>query len=281
MIAAFLALGAAISWGFADFFGGIQAKRHAILTILVVGQTAGLVVLAVVVVVRGQDMPGSAAILAAVLGGLAATAGLALFYRALAAGQISLVTPIAAIGVVVPVLGGVAQGERPGSVQVAGIMLAICGVVIASREHGAAGVDGSQVRTTITLALGAAVFLGLGIIGLDAGANDDAFWTILIFRGVTVALVIAIAIAVRHRPRPGASDGRIIVLIGLLDVLGFTLLAIATTKGLLSVVVVLASLYPVVAVALAHHRLGERLRSVQRLGVVVAMVGVLLIAGGS
>ena len=278
MLAIALALGAAVSWGFADYFSGIQARRHSILTILLFGSSAGLLAIAVAVAVRGVEAPGTKAIVSASLAGVAATVGLAFFYRALAMGQISLVTPIAAVGVVVPVLGGVIQGERPSPIQVAGIVTVICGVAIASREHDSGG---TSARATIFLAVGAAVFLGLGIVGLGVAADDDPYWTILIFRGVTVGIAIVVALAVRHRPAAGGADARIIVLLGLLDVLGFTLLAVATTEGLLSIVVVLAALYPVVAIALARARLGERLRSDQALGVTLALLGVLLIAGGS
>lgn len=204
--------------------------------------------------------------------------GLAFFYRALAIGKISLVTPIAAAGVMVPVLAGVVQGERPGGLQVAGIVAAICGVIVASRES-ANGGRGSA-RATIALAVASAVFLGFGIVGLDVAADDDPYWTIMLFRGAVVGLAIGAAAAVRHVPAPGVADARMIALFGVLDVVGFTLLAVASTKGLLSIVAVVASLYPIIAGGLAHARLGERLRRDQAIGVAVALLGVLLIAGG-
>lgn len=281
MLAIALALGAAVSWGVADYLGGIQARRHPVLTILLIGQSVGLVGVVIVVASTAGAPPGPEALITAAVAGLVATAGLALFYRALSVGLISIVTPIAATGAVVPVLAGVIQGEQLSALQLIGIVAALCGVVLAARELNASAGDDGRVnaRLSALLAVAAGACFGFGLVGLDHAAEEDALWTIQVFRGVNVAVVVLLALALRHRPRPGRADAPVIATLGALDVLGFALFAVASTKGLLSVVAVIAAMYPLIAISLAYAWLGERLGSGQRVGVVLALLGVALISG--
>ena len=137
----------------------------------------------------------------------------------------------------------------------------------------------SNARLSALLAVAAGACFGFGLVGLDHAAEEDALWTIQVFRGVNVAVVVLLALALRHRPRPGRADAPVIATLGALDVLGFALFAMASTKGLLSVVAVIAAMYPLIAISLAYAWLGERLGSGQRVGVVLALLGVALISG--
>jgi len=58
------------------------------------------------------------------------------------------------------------------------------------------------------------------------------------------------------------------------------LFILATGRGLLSVVGVLGSLYPVVTVILARFVLSERISWTQGAGVVVTLLGVVALAAG-
>ena len=79
---------------------------------------------------------------------------------------------------------------------------------------------------------------------------------------------------------PGAGDLPLLVTIGIFDVSANAMLAVALTKGLVGLVAVLSSLYPVVTVLLARAVLGERVAAAQRVGIVLALGGVALIAAG-
>src|SRR5918995_1011540 len=141
MLAAALALASSLSWGFSDFLGGFQSRRHALLAVLMLSQGLAFALLLIAVAAGAPTEHDTAATLwAAGVGGLGLLA-LVAFYRALAIGTMSVVAPISATGVAIPVLVGLLSGERPGVLQIAGMALACAGVVLASREAPAADAE--------------------------------------------------------------------------------------------------------------------------------------------
>lgn len=252
------------------------------LAVLAISQPAGLVLIALLIALTGADSISAGKLAIAFLAGAASLGGLAAFYSAMAMGTVSVVAPIAALGVVVPVVFGLAQGESPAAIQLAGLVPAIAGVVVLTYEGRP---EHAETATASRLSIGLAIVAGLGFgiffIGLDAAAADRPGWAILAVRvgGVTTVLV-ALLLA---RPRfDGVSAAwPVLIVIGAFDVLANALFAIASTKGLLPVVAVGSSMYPAFTVALAHAVLGERLATLQWMGVVLALAGVVMIAAGS
>jgi len=280
MVPILLALGASLFWGVGDFIGGVQSRRWPVLTIVLISQTAGLIVVGVLVAARAADPPGLQASVASIGAGLVGALALATFFRAFAVGKISVVAPIVATSAIVPVVGGLVQGERPAALQLIGIATAIVGVVLVAREQAAPGGESRGSRLAIVLALATALLFGLALVGLDLGAADDAYWSVLIFRIVTVSAMVAALVALQRRPTITRRDFRLIVLVGILDVAATLMFAVAASTGLLSVVGVLSSLFPVVTIALARVRLGELLGRHQLIGAVLTLVGVAMIAAG-
>src|SRR5436190_14926948 len=134
MVAVLLALSSSLCWGTADFLGGLQSRRRPLVTVLLVAQVAA-VALGVLFVVASRDpFPDLGPAALATGAGAAGCAALAAFYRGLAIGTMSIVAPISATGAAVPVLVGIVEGERPGPLQVAGIAVAMVGIVLAARE---------------------------------------------------------------------------------------------------------------------------------------------------
>jgi len=163
-----LALASSLCWGVSDFVGGLQSRRRALLKVMFVSQAVGLLFLGVLLAARGQGPPPLRHLLPAIGGGLAGLIALTGFYRGLSIGTMSIVAPISATGSAVPVVVGIAQGERPGAVQIVGIVAALIGIVLASREHGP-GTDrpsAAAARASIGLALVAAVGFGLFFVGV-------------------------------------------------------------------------------------------------------------------
>jgi len=174
---------------------------------------------------------------------------------------------------------GVATGDRPGAVQVAGILLALAGVALAAREEAPEG-GGARLAVGAGLAAGAAVGIGLFLVGMDAAGDEDVLWALAAARLTSVVLLAAAVLATRPdvgavRPHMGA-----VAAIGMLDLGANALFTVAATEGLVSVASVCSSLYPVVTIVLAASLLGERVRRVQGLGVVLVMLGVVGIAAG-
>ncbi len=280
MLGIALALGSSLCWGVSDFLGGVQSRRLPLLRVMLVTQAVGLAGIAVLLAIRGRPAPALHHLLPAIGGGVAGLAGLTCFYRGLAIGTMSIVAPISATGVAVPVIVGIAGGERPAGVQIAGILAAGVGVVLASREVGAEPVAAARARASIGLALVAALGFGLFFVGLRAGARSDPWWAAFAGRGTSTALLCLAALAVSSARSGGWRLPPVLLLIGLLDVGANVLFALATRHGLLSVVSVLSSLYPLATVLLARAVLGERVARVQEMGIAVALAGVLLIAAG-
>jgi uncharacterized membrane protein len=279
--AVLLALGSSLSFGIADFFGGVVTRRHAVVVVLLVSQTVGLAGIALVVLVRGDGPPDALFVPLALAASVLGVVGLAALYRGLATGMMSVVAPIAATASCVAVVAGFVTGETPTRLQNAGIALALGGVILVSlaRSEGEAR---SRLAAGAGLGLVAAATFGAFLIAFDRAATDDPYWATLVLRIGSVALLATVALAVGPRPSRalGAATFLLLGAIGLLDVAGNALFAVASTKGAVGVVAVLTSLYPVVTVALARFVLKERLQARQAVGVVCALAGVALIAAG-
>jgi drug/metabolite transporter (DMT)-like permease len=281
-VAALLALLSSLLWGGADFLGGTISRRHQAALVVGASQAAGLLAIAVVAVAAGALGDDTGYLPWAVLSGLAGVVGLVSFYAALAAGTMGVVSPIAALGVVVPVLAGLGQGERPGGWQLVGIVVAIAGVVLASGPE----LSGRAGARPVLLAGVAAVGFGVALLAIAKGSEHSTLMTLTTMRLTSVtllgtALVVALA---RGGQRSDYRLGRrvlaLVALVGIADLAANLTFGLASRRDDVSVVSVLGSLYPVVTVLLARALHDERLGRLQTLGVAGALAGVALIATG-
>ena len=279
MVAVALGLAAGISWGIADFLGGLKSRQLNVLSVLLVSQVAGAVLVAAIVAARGEGPPATEYLVYGVLGGLSGLAGLAAFYRGMAVGAMAVVAPISATGAAIPVTVGLATGDRPGVLQMVGLALALVGVVLAAREV-ADGTRAAQLAAGTGLALLAACGFGGFFVGMDAASDGDVLWALLVSRVFDVLVLAGVALALRSRHDFSRPDLRDMAAVGFFDVTANALFAFASTRGLVSLVAVLASMYPVVTVVLARLVLRERVSRIQEVGVAVAIVGVAAIAAG-
>jgi uncharacterized membrane protein len=281
VVAVALGLGTALCWGLGDFLGGLRTRRLTLAAVLLVSQLTGLAAIAVLVAVTGPAGPALGDVAPALAAGVCQLAGIAALYRALAIGTMSVISPISASGAaVLPVIVGVATGERPGALQVAGMGAAFLGVVLATRTSGSDG-DATASRRGLALALAAALGFGGFYVGMNAAVEGaEPFWALLSARA-SAGLVLVVAL-LWLRPRVGARppDLPSLAAIGLIDVSANVCFTLGAETGLLSVVSVLASLYPVTTVLLARALLNERLVAAQGAGVAIALAGVALIAAG-
>ena len=274
-----ISLASSLSWGVSDFLGGQQSRRLPVLGVLAVSQPIGLILIGILIVLFGADPIPADKLAIAALAGAASLGGLWAFYAAMAMGTVSVVAPIASLGVMVPVVIGLAGGDVPATVQLIGLVPAIAGVVILGYEESPE--EARVARRSIVLAILAGLGFGIFFTALDLAATDRPGWAILAVRVGGVATV-AVALLI-SRPRLSLASGSIaaLVTIGVFDVLANALFAVASTKGVLPVVAVGGSMYPAFTIALAYLVLGERLARVQWMGVVLALLGVVLIAAGT
>jgi drug/metabolite transporter (DMT)-like permease len=277
-LALVLALGSSVVWGTADFAGGSLSRRLPVLGVTLISQGAGFVALLVAVAVRGEV--GSRSFLLGLAAGVGGGLGLAAFYRALALGTMSVVSPIAACGALVPFLVSLATGERPSPIALAGAVAALAGAVLASLEERRAAAASPARARAVVLAVVAAIALGLFVYFLGLGSRQgDPLSTLVGARVGSLAVLLGVAAVLRAPVSIARSSIAAVAAVGLADVLANALFAVASTHGLLALVSVLGSLYPVVTVLLAHVLLGERLTRAQRAGVALALGGVAVIAG--
>ena len=274
-----LALGSSISWGISDFLGGLQSRRYSALSVLLVSQPVGAVLaFAVAILVAREPLP-AAEFGIAMAAGASVLVGLGAFYHGMALGSISIVATVGALGVLVPVVGGLIQGERPTAVQAVGAALAIIGVILVSREPDPEWRQANRVA--IGFAAIAALGFGFFLLLIDRAAETDPMWAVAAARIGGVMLLAAAAL--RLQPALSCGDRATVaalLAIGFFDILANSLFAFASTEGILPLVSVAGSLYAAVTILLARVILGERLAPSQRGGVLLSLAGVGLIAAG-
>jgi drug/metabolite transporter (DMT)-like permease len=274
-----LALSASLIWGFADFGAGVGARRLPVFVVGAITQGAGLVLAGIVVIAVGRAVPSSTQLAWAAFAGLVGVIGLSAFYRALAVGTMGVVGPITATASVVPLAYGLARGERPSTLQGIGVGLALLGVIAASLERLPDG-GGRRLGIGVGLALLAALSFGGALIGLSRAASGGVAWATLTMRIVALPLMVAAAFAFRSGAASWPRGWLLLVGVGIGDTGATMLYAIASTRGLLSIVAVLSSLYPIVIVTLARVLLKEKVAPPQLAGVAIALTGVALISAG-
>lgn len=278
-MAILLGLGAALTYGAADFFGGLSTKRSNEFSVVVCSQVIGSALL-LAALPFFLDAPFTIEAFAWGMGsGLGGGLGVLLLYRGLALGRMSVVAPTTGvIAASVPVLAGLLFGERPGVLSLIGVVVALIAVVLVSASPDHAGRrDGySGMRE----AVGAGVGFGGFFILLSLGGEDTGLWPLIGSRAASLGIVTLIALSMGRSLRPAPGSLRLIAAAGILDVAANLLFLEATRVGLLSLVAVLTSMYPGATVVLARFVLHERLHRLQLVGLACAALGVALIAGG-
>lgn len=274
-----LALGAAVAYGLSDFVGGVSGKRASVWAVALVAQLAGTVVLLLALPWSGGT-PTGADLAWGSLAGVGSGVGTSFLYRGLAGGRMGVVAPVSGVGAaLVPVLTGLALGERPGPLAALGMVLALPGIWLVAREPARAGEPtGGDGGFTDGLLAGAGfgfLFVALSRIGEDAGLLPLACNQAV---GAVVVIVVAALLRASWLPREGpAAWGAISGVLGALATLGFVA---ATHGGYLSVAAVMTSLYPAFTVLLAATVLRERIHGMQAAGLLLSGAAVVLVALG-
>jgi drug/metabolite transporter (DMT)-like permease len=304
-----LALAAAILYGTADFLGGVASRRASVFAVLALTVPTGAVVMVAVALLGGTPWvsgllghgglgsPTSigdwSAVGWAALSGVCGAAGLIAFYAGFATAPISVVAPVAAlVSAVLPVGVAVAEGERPGASVIAGGLLCLIAIVLVSTQsahqagHRGEGEQPGERRRggsgrLLALGYGAAAGVGFGLffLFLKSAGQSGVLWPVAISRSAGTVVALGIALATGTRPWRQRDGGvvRIALVSGTLDAAANVCYVLATRAGLFGLAVVITSLYPGTTVLLARFLLGERMRWLQRAGLLMAAVGVVLV----
>jgi uncharacterized membrane protein len=279
-MASFLALFSSLLWGTADFFGGKLTKKYKSLAVTGVSQSFGLLFGLVIMLITSSwfapTLSWSNYFLPGVFAGTLGFIGLVAFYAGLATGRMGVVSPISSLSALIPLTVAFINGEKPSVVQLTGMAVALIGAFCAS---GPEIKDGISIRPLVYAVIAAFGFGG-AITFIAQGSKSSAIMTMTTMRFTT--FIIALVLFAKYKTAGGFSKRDIPILIGIggADFFGNLLLGIATTKGLVSLAVVLGSLFPIVTALLAYKLLHERLHKLQYLGIGLAIFGVIIISLG-
>lgn len=268
-------LSCAVTWGAGDFSGGFATKRGNVLSVVLISQMIGLLLLVLLAVSFAEPVPALSHMTWGSIGGIFGALGLLTFYPALANGMMSIIAPISAIvTAVVPIGFAFFLEGLPGSVQLAGFSVALVAVWALSSQS----TSGNIKKRELVQALIAGMGFGLFFVCIDRASEGGIFWPLVSARVASISL-IALLIVINRKPMfPGHQGILFIALAGILDSLGNAFFALAAQQGRLDVAAVLGSLYPVSTVILAGMILKERLQPRQWFGVIAAASALVLIA---
>jgi uncharacterized membrane protein len=279
-MASLLALFSSLLWGTSDFYGGKLSKKHPALAVTAVSQAIGLGIGVTIVLVSTSwikpDLSWGGYFLPGIMAGSLGFIGLVAFYSGLATGRMGVVAPISSMSVLIQITIAFINGEQPTSFQILGMSIALLGAVCASGPE----IKGGFAVRPIILAVIAACGFGGAVTFIAKGSETSALMTMTTMRFTT--FIVALFLFARFRSVGGLSkkDLPILILIGGADFAGNLLLGVATTKGLVSVAVVLGALYPIITALLAYKFLNEILHKIQYLGIAFAITGVAFISLG-
>jgi hypothetical protein len=279
-MSAFLALFSSLLWGGADFLAGNLTKKYKAVAVAAVSQSFGLLCGVLVILFSSSwlapNLSWDGYLIPGVLAGLMGFAGLIAFYAGLATGRMGVVSPISSLSVFIPLGVAIFGGEKLTTIQIIGICVALLGGFCASGPEIRGGVSAKPLIFATIAAFG----FGGAITLIAKGSQTSAIMTMTTMRCTT--FIVALLLLARFRTFGGFSkkDLPILIIIGAADFFGNLLLGVATTKGLVSLAVVLGSMFPIVTAMLAFKFLHERLHKVQYLGVALAISGVVILSLG-
>ncbi len=268
----------ALMYGTGDFCGGLASRKQPTVVVLFFSQLVGLAGALVAALALGQVLPRPADLLWGIAAGVTGTAGLAALYRALASTLVAVASPVAAVtGAVIPVLLGIAAGERPGTLAWVGIGLAVPAIaLLAGGPAGKAG--GGVVRRAALLGTAAGVGFGLDFFCISRTSHESGLWPLAAARVATITLVSVFALVGRRSLRPRTDGLAVLLLAGALDMGANIAFLLAARMGLLTITAVITSLYPGPTVILAMIVFREKLTVARALGLLLALGGVACIS---
>ena len=281
-MASLLALLSSALWGAADFFGGKLSKKYAPIVVLGMTQAIGLLFGITLVLLNGElfgSNPPNAVgdggyFVAGALAGISGYIGLICLYAGLSTGRMGVVSPISSLSAVIPLTFALVTGEVLTVAQGVGVVIALAGAFCASGPELSQGLSPKP----LFLALGAAAGFGTAMTFMSIGSESSALMTMVMMRSTTFLVTITLVIRYRTLGNFSKSEIPVLIFVGVADFSANLLLGVATNFGLVSLVMVLGSIYPIVTALMAFKFLHERLHRIQYVGIVLAVAGVALIS---
>ncbi|MGI9104206.1 MAG: EamA family transporter [Terriglobales bacterium] len=289
LTAPILSLSAAVSWGAADFSGGIATKAANPFRVVVVAHFAGLIFMLALALFSGEPAPAMRALAVGAAAGMVGGIGLAAFYKSLAVGTMGINAPLSSvITALLPLSFSFVTEGLPNAVRIFGFVLALISIWVIAAPH--------QIGARRQQGVGLAVVAGIGFGGflllMRVAGTSGVFWPLASARAASCALMLLIVVAsgdvqsARCELRGGTASTspfalstlHYMIIAGILDSGANALYVAAAQRGRLDSAAVLSSLYPASTVILARVVLKERLSKMQAAGMVAALAAVALIS---
>lgn len=274
IVSAGFSLAAVVCWGTSDFTGGYASKRSDAFLVTLLAHTSGFVLMLVLSLATHAPLPSRTSELWALAAGALGGTALAMFYRALAMGNMGLTAPVAAVlAAAIPTAYGMTLQGIPHSIALIGFLLAGLGIWLISRPEG---------RITRPKGLSMAVIAGLGFAGfficINRTGDSSVLWSSAHSRFASLVLVALIVLARPGRHSLDPRDAFLALFAGALDVTGTAFFIRADQTGRFDAAVVLVSLYPAITVLLARLLLQEHFTRWKTVGILAALAAVPMIA---
>jgi drug/metabolite transporter (DMT)-like permease len=291
VLAIVLALASAIGYGGSDFAAGLASRSAPVIQITLLASAVSAVFVAAALPFAASPGPSAAALAWGFVAGIGGTLGAFALYLGFRHAAFSVAAPLSAVASAgFSVLAGLLYGERPTTLALTGIVLALPAIVAVSvsaggeeaEETGEAeeGAHAGRRGAGVAYGLVAGAFFALLFIGLDRAGSGSGLWPVAAAAAGELAAALVAAVAVRSFRLCGGRARLLAAITGVAGAAGTILFFVATHHGFLAITAVLTSLYPAVTIVLARVMLGERLTALRLGGLVTAGACVTLIALG-
>lgn len=274
---AVLALFSALLYGTADFSGGQATRKNSVFSVMLLSQTAGILVALIAAPLVGPDAPRAADLAWGFLAGFTGSIGLAALYRGLAQHKAAIVSPVSAlVGAIVPVAFGALLGERPSVLALIGGALCLPAIFLLSYEKGETR-DRAELRASLLYGLVAGLGFGSFFIAISRTSQGSGLWPLLASRSASIAATAAIVVVGKKGFSVARRDRPIALFAGIADMGANICFLLASRSGLLILVTLITSLFPAPTVLLARIFQGQRISLPRAAGIALALAGVALI----
>jgi len=272
----FMGLASALTWGVADFTGGLMTRRTNVYGVVVGGHFGSLLLLVVVAFLYREPVPPLQDWLIAMISGLFGGIGLMLFYRSLAEGQMSIASPVTAlVGTTLPVLVGSLTDGLPTPRILLGFGVALVAIWLIAQTG---RIDLAGILRKLLIPFFAGICFGIFFIGIHYASSTTIFWPLVATRLGSIPGLLLYCTLRRIDWFPERRHWRNISLISVLDSAGNLFYMLAARFGRMDVAAVISSLYPASTVALARIVLKEKITTSQLFGILLALVALVFIS---
>jgi drug/metabolite transporter (DMT)-like permease len=277
-VSVFLSALSALLYGAADFCGGAASRRATTESVLILSQAAGLAAALIAAAFIPAALPGWRDAVWGAAAGLLGAVGLAALYTAIATTIVAVASPAAAVvGAVIPVLFGIAVGERPGPLAWAGMAITVPAIILLTRGSSPTG-GRKAVSRALMLGTAAGIGFGLFFVAISRAPKDSGLWPLVMARTASLSAVAAFTLLARRPVHAGGPGLATTLLAGVFDMSANVAFLFSTRAGMLSVAAVVTSLYPAPTVILARVLWKEKLPVLRVAGIALAVGGVALIS---